>query len=146
MDVLECLLRAEKKGVKKGIGKIVHHLWIEKGMSGIDKKNLMNQIRMIKSKGQVTNTEIEIISRKIESEGRDNVNGGTIQENDNIAGINDKNVDINYADSANKEPIRITENVLNDSERDRILRLREALEGSYFLKTGVKLKYGDKKN
>ena len=73
-------------------------------------------------------------------------NGGTIQENDNIAGINDKNVDINYADSANKEPIRITENVLNDSERDRILRLREALEGSYFLKTGVKLKYGDKKN
>ena len=73
MDVLECLLRAEKKGVKKGIGKIVHPLWIEKGMSGIDKKNLMNQIRMIKSKGQVTNTEIEIISRKIESEGRDNV-------------------------------------------------------------------------
>ena len=145
MDVLECLLRAEKKGVKKGIGKIVHDLWIEKGMWEIDEKNLMNQIRMIKSKGQVTNTEIEIISRKIENEGRDNVNGGTIQENHNIAGINGKNVDINYADSANEEPIRITENDLNDSERDRLLRLREALEGSYFVKTEVKLKYGDKK-
>ena len=145
MDVLECLLRAEKKGVKKGIGKIVYDLWIEKGMWEIDEKNLMNQIRMIKSKGQVTNTEIEIISRKIENEGRDNVNGGTIQENHNIEGINDKNVDINYADSANEEPIRITENDLNDSERDRLLRLREALEGSYFVKTEVKLKYGDKK-
>ena len=32
MNVLECLLRAEKKGVKKGIGKIVYDLWIEKGM------------------------------------------------------------------------------------------------------------------
>ena len=26
MNALECLLRAEKKGVKKGIGKIVHDL------------------------------------------------------------------------------------------------------------------------
>ena len=31
MNALECLLRAERKGDKKGIGKIVHDLWIEKG-------------------------------------------------------------------------------------------------------------------
>ena len=30
MNTLECLLRPEKKGVKKGIGKIVHDLWIQK--------------------------------------------------------------------------------------------------------------------
>ena len=36
MNALECLLRADKKGVKKGIGKIVHDLWIEKGMWEID--------------------------------------------------------------------------------------------------------------
>ena len=35
---LECLLRAEKKGVKKGIEKIVHDLWIENGMLEIDEK------------------------------------------------------------------------------------------------------------
>ena len=46
MNALECSLRAEKKGVKKGIGKIAHDLWIEKGM-------------------WVTNTEIETIRRKI---------------------------------------------------------------------------------
>ena len=38
MNVLECLLRAEEKGVKKGIGKIVHDLWIEMGMWEIDEK------------------------------------------------------------------------------------------------------------
>ena len=37
----------------------------------IDEKNIMNQIRMIKSKGWVTNIEIETIWRKIENEGRD---------------------------------------------------------------------------
>ena len=51
MNALECLLRPEEKGVKKGIGKIVHGLRIEMGMWEIDEKNLMNQIRMIKSKG-----------------------------------------------------------------------------------------------
>ena len=30
MNALECLWRAEKKTVKKGIGKILHDLWIEK--------------------------------------------------------------------------------------------------------------------
>ena len=39
-NALECLLRAEEKGVKKGIGKIVHDLWIEKGMWEIDEKKL----------------------------------------------------------------------------------------------------------
>ena len=77
MNALECLLRAEEKGVKKGIGKIVHDLWIEMGMWEIDEKNLMNQIRMIKSKGWVTNIEIETIRRKIENE-RDEVNEGTM--------------------------------------------------------------------
>ena len=57
MNALECLLRPERKGDKKGIGKIVHDLWIEKGMWEIHEKNLMNQIRMIKSKDWVTNTE-----------------------------------------------------------------------------------------
>ena len=38
MNALECLLRAEGKGVKKGIGKIVHDLWIEMGMWEIDEK------------------------------------------------------------------------------------------------------------
>ena len=42
MNALECLLRAEKKGVKKGSGEIVHDLWIEKGVWEIDEKYLMN--------------------------------------------------------------------------------------------------------
>ena len=71
MNALKCLLRAEEKGVKKEIGKIVHDLWIEKGMWKTDEKNLMNQVRMIKSKGWVTNIEIETIRRKIENDGRD---------------------------------------------------------------------------
>ena len=45
---------------------------------------------MIRSKGQVTNTEIETIRRKIDNEGRDEVNEGTMQESDNIADINVK--------------------------------------------------------
>ena len=64
----------------------------------------MNQIRMTKSKGWVTHIEIETIRRKIENEGRDEVNEGTIQESDNTADIYDENVDINHADSANEEP------------------------------------------
>ena len=104
----------------------------------------MNQIRMIKSKGWVTNTEIETIRRKIENEGRDEVNEDKIQESDNIADINDENVDIKHADSANKEPIRIIENDLSDSKRDRLFRLSEAFEGDDFGKMEVNLKYGDK--
>ena len=99
--------------------------------------------RMIKSKGWVTNTEIETIKRKIDN-GRDEVHEGTMQESDNIADINDENVDIKHADRANEEPIKITENDLSDSEIDRLLRLREALEGNDFGKTEVNLKYGDK--
>ena len=144
MNVLECFLRTEEKGVKKGIGKIVHDLWREMGMWEIDEKNLINKIRMIKSKGWVTNIEIETIRRKIENEGRDEVNEGTIQESDSTADIYDENGNINHADSANEEPIRIFENVLSDSERDRLLRLREALEGDDFGKTEVNLRYGDK--
>ena len=59
MDALECSLRTEKKGVKKGIGKIVHDLWIEKGIWEIDEKHLKNQIRMIKSKGWVKNKKLK---------------------------------------------------------------------------------------
>ena len=69
-------------------------LWIEKRMWEIDENNLMNQIRMIKSKGWVTNTQIETIRRKIDSKSRDEVNEGTMQESHNIVGINDENVDI----------------------------------------------------
>ena len=68
-----------------------------------------------------------------------------MQESDNIEDTNDENIDINHADSANEEPIRIIENYLSDSERDRLLRLREALEGDDFGKTEVNLKYGDKR-
>ena len=68
-----------------------------------------------------------------------------MQESDNIEDTNDENIDINHADSANEEPIRIIENDLSDSERDRLLRLREALEGDDFGKTEVNLKYGDKR-
>ena len=57
--------------------------------------------------------------------------------------IYDENVDINHANSANEESISIIEN-LSDSERDRLLRLREVLEGNDFGKTEVNLKYGDK--
>ena len=104
----------------------------------------MNQIRMIKSKGWVTNTEIETIRRKIDNEGRDEVNEGTMHDSDNIVDINDENVNINYADSANEVPSTIIENYLSDSERNRLLRLRETLEGDDFGKTKVNLKYGDK--
>ena len=82
--------------------------------------------------------------KKIDNEGRDEVNEGTMQESDNIVDINDENFDINHADSVNEEPITITENYLGYSKRDRFLRLREALEGDDFDKTEVNLKYGDK--
>ena len=39
MNALECLLGLEEKGIKKGIGKIVHDLWMEKEMWEIDGKN-----------------------------------------------------------------------------------------------------------
>ena len=81
----------------------------------------MNQIRMIKSKGWVTNTEIETIRRKIDNKGRDEVNEGTMQESDNIADINDENVDINHADSVNEEHITIIQNDLRDSKRNNLL-------------------------
>ena len=61
--------------------------------------------------------------RKIENEGRDKVNDGTIQENDNTLNIYDENNDIIHADSANEEPIEITEHDLSDSKTDRLLRL-----------------------
>ena len=144
MNALECLLRAEEKGVKKGIGKIVHDLWIEMGIWEIDEKNLMNQIRMIESKEWVTNIETETIRRKIENKSRDEVNEGTVKESDNTADIYDENCDINHANNANEEPIRIIENYLSDSERDRLLRLTEALEGDDFGKAEVNVKYGDK--
>ena len=67
-----------------------------------------------------------------------------MQESDNIVYINDENFDINHADSVNEEPIKITENYLGDSERDRFLRLREALEVDDFDKREVNLEYGDK--
>ena len=50
---------------------------------------------MIKAKGWVTNTEKETIRRKIENEGRDEVNDDARQESDNILDINDENVDFN---------------------------------------------------
>ena len=99
---------------------------------------------MIKSKGWVTNIEIETIRTKIENESRDEVNEDLIQENDNIADINDENVDINHADCANEEHIRIIKNDLSDSKRDRLSRLREALEGNDFGKTEGNLKHGYK--
>ena len=92
----------------------------------------------------ITNIEIETIRAKIENKSRDEVNEGTVQENDNTADINDENVDINHADCANEEHIRIIKNDLSDSKRDRLLRLREALEGNDFGKTEGNLKYGDK--
>ena len=129
MNALECLLRVEKKGVKKGIGKIVHELRIEKGMCEINEKNLMNQIRMIKSKGWVTNIEIETTRRKI---GRNEGNEGTVQESHNIVDVDDEKVDINHADSVTEEPTTIIENDLSESERNRLLRLKETLEGDDF--------------
>ena len=135
MNDMKCLIRAEKKGAKKEIWKIVHDLWIEKGMREFDENILMNGIRMMKSTGWVTNVEIEIIRRKIENKGRDKVSDVKIKENDNAADTYDKNDDINHADSANEEPIEITENDLNDSERNRLLRLTKALEDNDFGKT-----------
>ena len=104
----------------------------------------MYKIRMIKFKGWVTNTETETIRRKIDNKGRDEVNEDTMHDGDSIADINDENVDINRADSANVEPITIIEIDLSDSERNRLLRLIETLEGDDFGKAKVKLKYGDK--
>ena len=136
--------RQRKKGVTKGIGKIVHDLWIEKGIWEIDENNLMNRIRIIKFKGWVTNVEIETIKRKIENEDKDEVNDGTIQENDNTAGIYDENDNINHPDITREEPIEITENDLSDSERGGLLKLREASENNDFGKMEVNLNYVDK--
>ena len=52
-----------------------------------------------------------------------------MEESDNIADINDENVDINHADRANEKPIVIIVIDLSDSERDRHLILTEVLEG-----------------
>ena len=123
----------------------MHDLWIEKKMWEIDRKNLMSQIRITKSKGWVTNTEIETIRRKIHNESRGEVNEDIMQESDNIVDISDENVDMNHAHSVNEEPIIIIENDLSDSERDRLLRLREALTGDDFGKMEVNLKYGHRK-
>ena len=65
-----------------------------------------------------------------------------MQESDKTADINDENVDINHADGANEEPIRIIENDLSDSERDTFLRMRETLEGDDLDKKEVNGKYG----
>ena len=89
---------------------------------------------MIKSKGLVTNIEIEAIRRTIENDGRDEPNEGTMPESDNTAGNYEEDVDINHADTVNEEPIRITENDLSNSERERLLRLREALGGDDLVK------------
>ena len=80
----------------------------------------------------------------MEKERRVEVNEGTMQQTDNIADINDENVDINQADSANEEPIIIIENELSDCERNWLLRLREVCQGDDFGKTEKSLKYGDK--
>ena len=144
MNVLEYSLRAVEKVVKKGIWETVHDLWIEKGMREIDEKNLLNQTRMIKFKDLVTNIEIETMRRKIENEGRGEVNEGTIQKSDNTADIYDENVDVNHTDSGNEQPIRIIENDLSESVGDRLLRLREALKGDDFDKTETNVNYGDK--
>ena len=69
-------------------------MWIGKGMRETDESNVMNQIRMIKPKGWVTDVEIETIKRKIENESSDDVNDGTIQENDNTTDIYDENHNI----------------------------------------------------
>ena len=66
-----------------------------------------------------------------------------MKESDNIADINEENVDINHTDCAIKETIIITENDLSDYERDRLLILREALGGDDFGKTEMNLKYED---
>ena len=91
MNALECLLTAEKKDTEK------HGLWIGKGMRETDENNVMNQIRMIKPKGWVTVVEIETIKRKIENEISDDVNDGTIHENDNTTDIYDENHNIKDA-------------------------------------------------
>ena len=72
--------------------------------------------------------------KKIDNEGRDEVNEGTMQESDNIVEIYDENVDINHADSPNEEHITIIEIDLSNFKRGRLLRLREALEGDDFSK------------
>ena len=69
-------------------------MWIGKGMRETDESNVMNQIRMIKPKGWVTDVELETIKRKIENESSDDVNDGTIQENDNTTDIYDENHNI----------------------------------------------------
>ena len=69
-------------------------MWIGKGIRETDESNVMNQIRMIKPKGWVTDVEIETIKRKIENESSDDVNDGTIQENDNTTDIYDENHNI----------------------------------------------------
>ena len=95
-----------KKG-QKGIGKIVHNLWIKKEMWEIDENNRMNQIRMMKPKDWVNNLEIEAIRREIENEGRDEENDGKIHGNDHTADMHNKNDNINHVCSANEEPIKI---------------------------------------
>lgn len=74
MNAPECLQKAEKKEIKRGTGKIVHEMWIEKVIWETDEYNLMDHIKMIKLKGQLTNVEIEKIRRRQDNEDRDEEN------------------------------------------------------------------------
>ena len=58
---------------------------------------------MIKSKGWVTNTEIDTIRRK---KGRNKVDEGPVQESQNIADTDDENVDINHQIVRLKKPLQ----------------------------------------
>ena len=144
MNTLECLLKAEEKGIKTGIGKIVHELWIEKRIWHIHENNLMNQIRMIKSKGWLANVEIETIRRKIDNKDRDKENNGTLEKNDERADINVENVGIDHTEIVNEVPNVIRDgNDLTNTERDRLLKMAHALEDNG-LDKGFNLKYTDK--
>ena len=134
--------RREKKS-QKGIGKITHNLWIEKGVWEIYEKKPNEPNKNDQVQRSCSKYRNRIHQQKMEKERRDEVNEGTMQQTDNIADINDDNVDINQADSANEEPIKIIENELSDCERNWLLRLREAFQGDDFGKTEKNLKYGD---
>ena len=67
--ILEC-----KRGQKRYLENSAWFADREENVGNWLKKNLINQIRMIKSKGWVTNMELETIKRKLENEGRDEVN------------------------------------------------------------------------
>ena len=93
------MIRAEADG-GRGVGERVLRHWEEKEMFEINQNNLMNQIRMIRKKGWLTNVEIEEIRRKVGSDSNESNDGETnvdmgLESSRSSRQVNDEDIKVN---------------------------------------------------